>query len=117
MEQEIFSLEEEKQIRNKAKKRIGFKIHGAIYLMVCVLFWLVWIFIFKGSKYEDLSTAALKFFLFITLTWGICVFAHYLIVYKWNKSYLEKEIKHLKKEKEKQRQQAEQFENELDNNN
>ena len=110
MEQEMFNTEEEKQIRNKAKKRIGFKIHSIIYFLVCLLLWLFWYFIFKGSKYEDLDAAMLNICLFVTLTWGICVTAHYLLVYKWNKTLLEKEIKQLKKEKEKKRKQAEQFE-------
>lgn len=41
----------------------------------------------------------------LTLFWGIFVFAHYLIVYKWNKSYIEKEIKRLKKQQAKQEEE------------
>jgi hypothetical protein len=107
MEQEktIFSPQEEKELAKKAKKRIAFKIHWAIYLLVNLLFWLIWFFIFKGSKYIDLSTSVRNGFLFITLTWGICIIAHYLIVYKWNKTLVEKEIKHLKKERKKKLKQ------------
>ena len=110
MEQNAFSSQEEKEIRNKAKKRIGFKIHGMTYFLLCLLFWLFWFFVFKGSSDKELSTSVLKFCLFITSAWGICVLAHYLLVYKWNKSYLEKEIKRLKKEEEKEKKQAEQLE-------
>ena len=55
---------------------------------------------------------ALNIFLFITLVWGIFVIAHYLFVYKWNKSYVEKEIVSLKKEQEKKQKQLEQLKEE-----
>jgi hypothetical protein len=107
MEQEetIFSPQEEKEIAKKAKKRVAFKVHSVIFLLINLLFWLFWFFIFKGSKYEDLSTSVRNGFLFITLTWGICIITHYLIVYKWNKTLVEKEIKHLKKERERKREE------------
>jgi hypothetical protein len=102
MDENTFNQQEEKEIRNKAKKRVGFKIHSMVYFLICLLFWLFWFFIFKGSSDDALRLSALKVCLFITLTWGICVAAHYLLVYKWNKTFLEKEIKRLKKEKEKE---------------
>ena len=105
MEQNTFNEQEEKEIRGKAKQRIGFKIHSMVYFLLCLLFWLFWYFIFKDSKYEDLDAAVFKFCLFITLVWGICIFAHYLLVYKWNKTFLEKEIERIKKEKENQLKQ------------
>ena len=100
MEQTTFAPQEEKEIKNKAKKRIRVKVHGTIYFLICLFFWLIWYFIFKGSKYEDLDAAVLRSCFFVTLTWGICVVAHYLLVYKWNETLLEKEIKQLEKEKE-----------------
>ena len=113
-EEIMFSPQEEKEFRNKAKKRIACKIHGMIYFLTCLLLWLFWLFIFKGSI--DRSTPILKFCIFVTLVWGICVLLHYLFVYKWNKSYLEKEIKRLKKEKEKERKQLEEL-NQISYNN
>ena len=98
-EEILFSPQEEKEIARKAKRRVAFKIHGIIYLLVNLLLWLFWLFIFKGSQYEGLSVSVRNGFLFITLTWGICITAHYLIVYKWNKSLVEREIRHLKKER------------------
>ena len=101
-EEKILSPQEEKEIIRKAKKRVGFKIHGIIYLLAGLLFWVFWFFVFRGS---DLDKSALNFCLFITLAWGICVIAHYLFVYKWNKTYIEKEIKYLKEQKEKELKQ------------
>jgi len=107
MEQNTFTPQEEKEIRKTSKKRVGFKIHSAIYMLVCILFWLLWIFIFKNSSDHDLRWAVLKFCLFVTLTWGIGIISHYLIVYKWNKTLIEKEIERLKKEIEQKRQYLE----------
>jgi hypothetical protein len=71
------------------------------------LIWLFWFFVFKGSN--DLNQPACNTALFITLAWGICIIAHYLIVYKWDKTYVEKEIKYLKKQREQQEQQRENY--------
>jgi hypothetical protein len=32
------------------------------------------------------------------LTWGVLVVAHYLVIYKWGKAYVEKEMKKLRKD-------------------
>ena len=96
---------EEKELINKAKKRVAFKIHSAIYVLTCLLFWTFWFFIFKSSG--DLKIPALKFCLFITLAWGICIVAHYLFVYKWGKKFIEKEINYLKRQTEKEQQKLE----------
>ncbi|MDR0604166.1 MAG: 2TM domain-containing protein [Bacteroidales bacterium] len=105
---EDFSLPEETEIVKKAKKRVGFKIHIIIYILACILIWLCWVFIFHGS---NLNKPAFNAILFITLAWGICIIFHYLIVYKWDKTYLEKEVKRLKKQQEKQQQQIEDYSN------
>jgi amino acid permease len=97
--------QEDAEIVKKARKRVGFKIHFIIYILTCMVIWLFWIFVFKVSI--DLNQPAFNTALFITLVWGICIIVHYLIVYKWDKTYLEKEIKYLKKRKEQQQQQIE----------
>jgi uncharacterized membrane protein YciS (DUF1049 family) len=71
--------------------------------------WLCWFFIFQGSN--DLNKPALNTILFITLVWGVCAIFHYLIVYKWDKTYLEKEVKRLKKQQQQQQQQIEDYSN------
>jgi TRAP-type C4-dicarboxylate transport system permease small subunit len=105
---EDFSLPEETEIVKKARKRVGFKIHITIYLLSCVLVWLFWFFFQEsGSQNKTILTIPL----FITLVWGISVIVHYLIVYKWDKTYLEKEVKRLKKQQGKQQQQIEDYSN------
>jgi len=104
-EETIFSPQEEKKIRRKAKKRVAFKKHSMMYFLICLLLWLIWFFLFKGSTDESLRMNILKFCFFVSLVWGICLFAHYLFVYKWNKTLIEKEIKHLKKEQERKREE------------
>ncbi|MDR1458815.1 MAG: 2TM domain-containing protein [Bacteroidales bacterium] len=107
--QEDFNLQKEEEIVKKAKKRVRFKIHIIIYILACILMWLCWFFLFSGSI--DLRQPALNTTLFITLTWCVCVVAHYLIVYKWDKTYVEKEIKYLKEQQEKKQQQIEDYSN------
>ncbi|MDR1878710.1 MAG: hypothetical protein LBQ64_04010 [Bacteroidales bacterium] len=92
-------LQEETTLVRTAKKRVGFKIHFVLYILSCLLIWLFWFFIFKDTV--DLHSPALRVCIFITLVWLICIIAHYLFVYKWNKNYIEKEIVLLKKQKEK----------------
>jgi uncharacterized membrane protein len=104
---EDFSLQTDAEIIKKARRRIGFKIHIIIYILMSILIWLFWTFIFKGSP--DMSQPAFNAMLFITLAWGICIITHYLIVYKWDKTYLEKEVKYLKKQQEKKQQEKDNY--------
>jgi cell division protein FtsL len=107
-----YSEQEEKVLAKKAQKRVSFKIHIIIYILANLLIWLLWFFIF--SKMNDLEQRklALNIFLFITLVWVIFVVAHYLFVYKWDKTYVEKEIDSLKKEQEKKQKELEQLKEE-----
>ncbi|MDD4581536.1 MAG: 2TM domain-containing protein [Bacteroidales bacterium] len=104
-EQKLPMTEEEKKMYNKAKRRVSFKVHFTIYFLCIALFWLLWVFLFKDSVNEGETSVFFRLTLALTLFWGIFVFAHYLIVYKWNKSYIEKEIKRLKKQQAKQEEE------------
>lgn len=112
MEEENIVREEEstesvQQMEKRAKKHIHFKIHICIYLLVAAFFWLLWFFLFKGKATGE-DSIFLKLTLAITLFWGLFVIFHYLFAYKWNKSYLEKEVRSLqKKEKKLKKQLAE----------
>ncbi|MDR1180911.1 MAG: 2TM domain-containing protein [Bacteroidales bacterium] len=106
--QEDIHLQKEEPLVKKAKQRVGFKIHITIYILACILMWLFWFFIFRANNLEQPACNAI---LFITLAWCICVIAHYLIVYKWDKTYVEKEIKYLKEQQEKKQQQTEDYPN------
>lgn len=103
--------EEEKQIYSRARKRISFKIHLTIYILVVTFFWLLWYFLFKGG--EDITF--FKFTLAVTLLWFVFIISHYLIVYKLNVSLLEKEVKRLKKRNEKLKIQYEELNKNDDN--
>ncbi len=85
--------EEERKLEKMAARRTSFKIHFAIFLIANVFLWVVWYFLFKGS--EDITF--LKAILFVLIVWLLAVVLHYMIVYKWTKSYKEKELSSLKK--------------------
>ncbi len=79
-----------------AKKRIGFKKHLTIYILVNLALWLIWIFtsfLVMGGYYHIWPIYPL-------IGWGIGIVFHYLRVYKWNESWVEKEYQSLLKEKE-----------------
>ena len=85
--------EEEAKLAKMAARRTSFKIHLAIFILANAFLWVVWYFLFKGS--EDLTF--LKAILFLLIVWLLAIILHYMIVYKWTKSYKEKELTSLKK--------------------
>lgn len=97
---------EEEKLYKKASRRAGFKIHLMIFLLVEILFWVVWFFLFRGGQ-DATSAKALNALLLLSIVWLIIVIAHYLMVYKWNKSLVEKELEKLKKENKAQREELE----------
>ena len=76
-----------------AARRTSFKIHLAIFILSNAFLWVVWYFLFKDS--EDITF--LKAILFLLIVWLLAIILHYMIVYKWTKSYKEKELTSLKK--------------------
>ena len=99
--EKLYSEQDEQAFRKKAQKRVSFKIHFTVFILVNLLIWLFWFFIFSNMDDGAFRQSMLKAFFFISLVWTICVIAHYLFIYKWGKSYVEKEIARLKKEQEK----------------
>ena len=87
------SPEEERKLEKMAARRTSFKIHFAIFLISNIFLWVVWYFLFKGKE----DTTFLKAILFVFIVWLLAVVLHYMIVYKWTKSYKEKELSSLKK--------------------
>lgn len=105
--QENEFTETESQREKRARKHVQFKIHLCIYILVVAFFWLLWFFLFKNT---DGSARDMFFKLSwaITLFWLLFIIGHYLFAYKWNRSYLEKEVGKLqKKEKKLKKQLAE----------
>lgn len=87
------SPEEEAKLAKMASRRTSFKIHLAIFLIANAFLWVVWYFLFKGRE----DATFLKAILFVLIVWLLAIILHYLIVYKWTKSYKEKELSSLKK--------------------
>ena len=85
--------EEEAKLAKMAARRTSFKIHLAIFILANAFLWVVWYFLFKGK--DDITF--LKAILFLLIVWLLAVILHYMIVYKWTKSYKEKELTSLKK--------------------
>lgn len=88
----------DKKLYKKATRRAAFKIHLAIYLLVNLIFWLIWFFIIKSEPLDPTSTKILKTLIFFTIVWLLLLVGHYLAVYKWNKTIVEKELNKLLKE-------------------
>jgi len=78
-----------------AKKRVGFKKHVTLYILINLLLWVLFIFLFKGDK--DPNHTFLRTILFIFITWTIIVVGHYFFAMRWNKKMLEKEVEKLMK--------------------
>jgi hypothetical protein len=91
------SQQEEKALYNKAKRRVRFKVHLMIFILTNLFLWLIFGF---GSKLftEEARRFVLHFVLFVSSAWGVVLIAHYLIIYKWGKSYVDKEFEKLRKE-------------------
>lgn len=87
------SPEEERKLEKMATRRTSFKIHFAIFLIANAFLWVVWFFLFKGKE----DATFLKAILFVLIVWLLAVDLHYMIVYKWTKTYKEKELSSLKK--------------------
>jgi hypothetical protein len=79
---------------NKAKKRVGFKVHFVVYILILAFLWVVWFFIFKKSE----GTLFMESILFLSISWTIVLVGHYFYAYKWNSSLVEKEIRILVKQ-------------------
>ena len=80
----------EEQLKKDAQKRVEFKRHFLIYIVVIALLWVIWVF--SGSEY--------MWPVWPTAGWGIGVFFHYASVFNPFKIFsVEKEIKILKQEK------------------
>ena len=80
------SPEEEAKLARMASRRTGFKKHFAIFFLVNAFLWVVWYFLFRDSAENTFLMAIL----FVFLVWLLGIVLHYMIVYKWTKSYKDK---------------------------
>lgn len=103
------SSEEEAKLERMASRRTGFKKHFAIFFLVNAFLWVVWYFLFRDSA----ESTFLMAILFVFLVWFLGIALHYMIVYKWTKSYKEKELTSLKKMRLRQLQEIESLKAEM----
>ncbi len=90
--------ETNKQLLKIAEKRVGFKKHLTIYILLNLGFWLIWLI----SSYIHGDGYLHPWPLYPMFGWGIGITFHYLTVYKWNEKWVEKEYQSLLKEKKEQ---------------
>jgi cation transport ATPase len=83
-------------ILKTAKKRVQFKQHMIIFILLNLLLWVVYFFLFRGKHTDD--NTFLQVNLFILITWAIILIGHYFYAMKWNKQMVEKEVQALIKE-------------------
>jgi len=105
---ETISTEEEASMINASKSRVIFKIHLTIFLVLNLIIWALWFTLFNAVVTDPyISNSILKAFLCVTLVWLLIVILHYLIAYKWNKTFVEKELAKIKKQRAKQLKEIE----------
>lgn len=98
------ALEEEQKLIRKARIRASFKIHALLFILVNALFWVIWYFVFRNTEADQLF---FKSILFVTIAWFIILVGHYIFVYKFNSTLVEKELAKLKKQIEKDKKEIE----------
>lgn len=101
--------EEEAKLAKMAVRRTGFKKHLAIFILLNAFLWVVWSFLFRDSEDKTFLMAIL----FVLIVWLLVIILHYLMVYKWTKSYKDKELNSLKKMRLKQLQEIENLKAEM----
>jgi len=77
-----------------AKKRVQFKKHLTVFVLVNLFLWALFLFLFKWKRIDEITF--LHIILFILITWTIIVVGHYFYAIKWDKTMMEKEIKKIK---------------------
>ncbi len=78
----------------EARQRVSFRIHLTIYILVNLFIWNIWYFFF-GGKEEGIHDQDLPTIFAITFCWLLAIILHYLIVFKWKRKMVEKEMKKL----------------------
>ena len=101
-------VEEEAKMQNVAKRRVHFKVHLTIFLVINLIIWALWFTLFDAIVTDPYITSAIqKAFICVTLVWLLILILHYFIAYKWNKTFVENELSKLKKQRLKQLKEIE----------
>ncbi len=89
----------------EARKRVAFKIHLTIYILVNLFIWTLWYLLLKDDT--GMQDSKFKAILALSICWLIAVVFHYLVVYKWRKKMVKDEVAHLIKAYEAEHQKEE----------
>lgn len=105
---ENISVDEEARMINVSKIRVIFKIHIAVFLVLNLIIWALWFTLFDAVVTDAYtSNIILKVSLCITIVWLLIIILHYAIAYKWSKTFVEKELSRLKRQRVKQLKEIE----------
>ena len=74
-----------------AKKRVRFKKHLTLYILINLMLWVVYFIPLDRKTF-------LYVLLSILSIWTLVMIAHYFFAIKWNKKMLDKEVKSLLRE-------------------
>jgi len=77
-------------ILKTAKKRVAFKKHITLYVLINLLLWIVYFIPIN-------KTILLYTLLFVLLAWTLIIVGHYFYAIKWNKKMIEKEVETIMK--------------------
>lgn len=86
------------KLYKQASRRVAFKTHVFLYVLINLLLWIIWAFIFRKPEIPDADPTFFKLTLFVSIVWLIILMVHYVLVYRGTKSLIEKELKKLKQE-------------------
>ena len=89
----IEQLTNNELVLKTAKKRVGFKKHATIYILINLFLWILFFFLFKGKEDKTFMNSIL----FLLLAWTVLLVGHYFYAMRWNKKMLEKEVESLVK--------------------
>jgi len=79
------------KLRERARSLVNFKVHFIVFILSNLLIWIIWLFLFYAFQVSQLWAV------FPTMIWLILLIFHYLWVYRWNATQVEKEYNRLVK--------------------
>ncbi len=109
------NTEEEVQIAKTASSRRSFFIHLSIFVLSCLLIWVIWYLLHNIVK-EEYTSGMFKICLGISLVWLIIIIFHYLISFRWTRTHTEKEISRLRRKRDKQMEEIKSLKDEIHQN-
>ncbi|MBR6132504.1 MAG: 2TM domain-containing protein [Bacteroidales bacterium] len=102
------SVQEESKMQTVANSRVRFKIHIGLFVIVNLLLWVLYFTLFNAIVTDfTIKWAILKVFICITVVWLLVAILHYCIAFKWNKTFVEKELGRIRKQRSNQLKELE----------